>query len=358
MGIAIIVPEVRFTDANLGQVTLKNKQVLKSLTIKEDSVAGTTTQLTVKYEPIVTDETGVTWSIVSGDQYATIDEVTGNLSISTSANNSVVEVKAISTVRPEISTIKSIYVTYVPKVYDSVTAFCKRVLQDGGTLIYGDEAGTQHAYNEHTSLLGTEPKLDFLAYKGNESAPTKLYSLDSIFDSNNVTGIAISGNKLSITDKGAVFFSLNDYSETEHALTSLYYDGNVVNKTDASSCFVQGLIAAATDAGQASKGPAWSNIFYLSGALNFQQTFDSLGKKGIGFNYPTQTLNKLFVKVRKVSKADVAQYIESCKVNSSNVQLTPGTTDYWGYSGIADSNGFVRSARIVMYQGFNIVLGA
>lgn len=115
MGLAIIVPDVDFSSANLGKVTLKEQdKPLISISISgPSSVEGSASAETfsVNYNPSVTSQRGVTWSIVSGSQYASIDN-NGNLSILRGASNSPVTIKATSTVNGSITAVKDISVTY------------------------------------------------------------------------------------------------------------------------------------------------------------------------------------------------------------------------------------------------------
>ena len=86
---------------------------LETLTIFGDTSVTNEATYTVNYNPVDTTETGVTWSIVSGSQYATIDSATGALSVLSGASSSAVVVRATSVINPTITADKTISVTYV-----------------------------------------------------------------------------------------------------------------------------------------------------------------------------------------------------------------------------------------------------
>ena len=86
-------------------------------------------------------------------------------------------------------------------VSSKVQVFCDRVLNDGGHLIFEDALGTQKAYSAHTELLGAEPELDFLGYKGGKLAPTYLYSMNENCDADQLTSVYISDDGLIVASQ-------------------------------------------------------------------------------------------------------------------------------------------------------------
>ena len=91
----------------------QNVDILESISIIGSStVEGKTSTYTVMYNPENTIKTGVTWSIHSGSNYASIDANTGVLTIGSTANNNSVTIRATSTQEPSIYTDKVITVTY------------------------------------------------------------------------------------------------------------------------------------------------------------------------------------------------------------------------------------------------------
>lgn len=123
MGIAIIVPNVSFASANLGQVTVVGGGSLQSISIDgPSSVVGTTDAATfdVIYNPTTTADRGVTWSIVTGSSYASIDSSTGEITILSGASYAEVTIRATSTVDPTIYADKTIHVTYAGPIENLV----------------------------------------------------------------------------------------------------------------------------------------------------------------------------------------------------------------------------------------------
>lgn len=111
MGKAIIIPDLDFSNAGFGRVTIP--VLLTGLSINgNDSYIGSSAQLTVTYTPSNTSQRNVNWSIVSGSQYANINSQNGFLSILVGARNSAVVVRATSTDNSSIYAEKTITVTY------------------------------------------------------------------------------------------------------------------------------------------------------------------------------------------------------------------------------------------------------
>lgn len=112
MGIAIIVPNCDFSEANLGKVTLSGIPVAEIIITGDSDVRGTSAQYSVDYIPTTTSERDVVWSIESGSEYASINSNTGSLTIKSGANNSQVTIKATSIANSDIYATKTITVTY------------------------------------------------------------------------------------------------------------------------------------------------------------------------------------------------------------------------------------------------------
>lgn len=116
-GIIIKIPGINFTESNLGKVTDLEYIPLTSISIISDNVlVGSKANLSVTYNPIGTSEMGVVWSIVSGSEYASINDNTGVLTIKAEASNSVVVVMATSVSESSIIDTKSITVTYLSSI--------------------------------------------------------------------------------------------------------------------------------------------------------------------------------------------------------------------------------------------------
>lgn len=112
MGKAIILEGMSFVFGNIGTVTIREDLSLQSLAVDvESSYTGMYLQCRVAYTPVNTNETGVTWSITSGGEYATINS-NGLITIDESADNDEIVVRCESTVDSSIFATKTISVTY------------------------------------------------------------------------------------------------------------------------------------------------------------------------------------------------------------------------------------------------------
>lgn len=122
MGIAIIVKNADFSSKNIGTVTPTNIAELVSLSIVGPDSVNQSAQFEVGYSPSNTTQRGVTWSIESGSQYATIDPNTGILNALHGADNSNVTIKVASKVNASISAQKNIIVTYTVLSWNDLLA--------------------------------------------------------------------------------------------------------------------------------------------------------------------------------------------------------------------------------------------
>lgn len=141
MGIAIIVPGVDWSSRNLGKVTPAGNLPVESVeVIGQDTIYGAT-QFSVNLRPTFTTQRSVTWSVVSGGTYATIDE-NGIVTPALGASANSVTIRATSTANSSVYGEKTI----------SVTA---------GTLVFHDYLESDgNAYIVHPGLSSTwEAKL-------------------------------------------------------------------------------------------------------------------------------------------------------------------------------------------------------
>lgn len=114
MGLALIVPNISFAGANYGKVTPAEDIPITGLSISgPSSVTGGSdaVQYIAEYTPATTSQRAVSWSIVSGSAYATID-TSGVISILQGASSSAVTIRVTSAVNPSIFAEKTISVTY------------------------------------------------------------------------------------------------------------------------------------------------------------------------------------------------------------------------------------------------------
>lgn len=122
MGVAIIIPGVVFTE-NLGKVTLDGGGGDVTVEVESIAISGSATVNTssnkatysVDYTPTNTTQKGVTWSLESGGEYATIDS-TGTLTVKGSGS---VTIKAVSKHNTAVTTKKVVSVVFNSKVPES-----------------------------------------------------------------------------------------------------------------------------------------------------------------------------------------------------------------------------------------------
>lgn len=107
MGIALIIPDISFAESNIGRVIPVTPEPLESLEISgPDTISypNTTGQYIVTYTPPNTAERGVVWSIVTGDEIATID----NNGLLTISGGGTIKIRATSQYNQSIYAEKTI----------------------------------------------------------------------------------------------------------------------------------------------------------------------------------------------------------------------------------------------------------
>lgn len=133
MGLALIIPNIDFSGANIGRVTPAEDVPLVSLSVSgPDSVTGgadTATYLPV-YNPANTNQRSVVWSVQSGGAYATIT-TGGVLTILQGASASSVIIRVASTINSSIYADKTISVTYGSQELPEGAQPCDIVFSDG-----------------------------------------------------------------------------------------------------------------------------------------------------------------------------------------------------------------------------------
>lgn len=114
MGIAILLTGTDFSDANLGQVTLTDPVAVQSISLDNNisSFIGPSFKLAVDFTPINTSERGIVWSITNGASYATIDSVTGEVTVDENANGNTITIQATSTSDNTLIATHDVVVTY------------------------------------------------------------------------------------------------------------------------------------------------------------------------------------------------------------------------------------------------------
>lgn len=154
MGIAVFIPGIHFPATN-GQVSLAGNTPPSALHIvADDSYTDFEAQLSVAFSPINTALRGVAWSIVSGGEYATIDNY-GRLHINQNASASQITVKAASTANSSIFDTKTITVTYD----NAVTVLTKVHIADNPTIntrcrLFDEHDSIEMKYKLTDAILG------------------------------------------------------------------------------------------------------------------------------------------------------------------------------------------------------------
>ena len=113
MGVAIVIPNVDFSDVNLGKVTLTDVVPVQALSINApDSIVGASYQMKVSFIPINTSQRSVIWSVESGNEYASINPSSGLLSIQSTASQNNVTIKVVSAIDFSIYATKTVTVSF------------------------------------------------------------------------------------------------------------------------------------------------------------------------------------------------------------------------------------------------------
>ena len=183
MGLAVIIQGADFSSENIGQVTFLKEVDVTGITINANSsYTDVSAQLSATYEPFNTNQKGVTWEIVSGGSYASINANTGLLTILEGANASQVTVKATSTFNPSITVTKTIIVTYKETV-DELTG----IFINAPSTITGRTAALSVVYNPvNTSLTGVKWKITSGGSYASINADTDdvVYKIKNLFNAN------------------------------------------------------------------------------------------------------------------------------------------------------------------------------
>ena len=141
MGVAIIIPGVVFTE-NLGKVTLGGGGGDVDVEVESIAISGLATVNTasnkatysVAYTPANTTQKGVTWSLESGGEYATIDSM-GMLTVKGSGS---VTIKAVSKHNADVTTKKVVSVVFNDGQEDNEYTELEYVGTKGGNYLQTD----------------------------------------------------------------------------------------------------------------------------------------------------------------------------------------------------------------------------
>lgn len=194
MGSAVIIPGIRF-DAGLGQVTLVGDTAPASLQIvSDDSYVGWKKQLYVRFFPVNTALRGVTWSITSGNAYATIDQ-NGVITINENADNNQIVVRVESNEQHSVYAEKTITVSFTPEItiLDKISAFGNPTLNTGIGII-----------DEHDSIEIKYCVIGASAHVGMLFGTLDEYTCAYIEDNQNIVVDFLADNDQTPITKGSV----------------------------------------------------------------------------------------------------------------------------------------------------------
>lgn len=146
MGKAIIIPSANFSANKLGVVTMSDFLPVEAIAIIGENYVLSTGSYRAKFFPTFTSQRGVSWSIASGGQYASVDS-SGNVTALPGANMSVVTLQCTSTDNPEVFAQKNLVVTAGTITYPDY------IQGDGGYVLID---GIESLWNEHViTAVGT-----------------------------------------------------------------------------------------------------------------------------------------------------------------------------------------------------------
>ena len=108
-GIVLMIPEVDYSQANIGQISILQDIPVQSISIDGVSIVeDATAQYSIVYTPSNTAQVGVDWSIESGSEYVSINS-NGLLSLTAPISEAVnVTIKAMSIFNPSVYTTKTV----------------------------------------------------------------------------------------------------------------------------------------------------------------------------------------------------------------------------------------------------------
>ena len=134
MGLAITIPNGNY-NTPFGQIVTEYVEsgVTQIKIVCNDYYVVTQYMLKCEFVPLRTKNRNIRWSIISGNQYASIDATNGLLEIFNGANNNVITVKAMSVTNSAATDTKDIHVTY------KRAAMQQRVVKSLGNLTNCDD---------------------------------------------------------------------------------------------------------------------------------------------------------------------------------------------------------------------------
>jgi hypothetical protein len=212
MGVAIIIPGVVFTE-NLGKVTLAGGDVaveVESIAISGSDTVNTSSNkatYSVAYTPINTTQKGVTWSLESGGEYATIDSI-GTLTVKGSGS---VTIKAVSKHNAAVTAKKVVSVVF-NEVQEGVEV--ESIAISGSDTV--NTASNKATYSvDYTPTNTTQKGVTWSLESGGEYATIDSIGTLTVKGSGSVTIKAVSKYNASVTAKKVVSVVFYEVQDTE-----------------------------------------------------------------------------------------------------------------------------------------------
>ena len=185
MGQAIIIKNINFSSFNIGIVHRQDQPIpVESISILGDSIVTNTATYSVSYIPSNTTQLGVTWSIVNGSSYASIDSQTGELTVLDGASSNNVKIRATSIFNQSIYGELDIVVSYI--MHDCSLEVS---LINGDFILHDWDNGVDIQPN-HSGYLGSDSNgTSFnksighgITYENNDYLKFKSFSLEVYID--------------------------------------------------------------------------------------------------------------------------------------------------------------------------------
>lgn len=168
MGLALIIPNIDFSGANIGTVTPAEDVPLVSLAVSgPDSVTGGADAATYipVYNPANTNQRSVAWSVQSGGTYATIT-TGGVLTILQGASASSVTIRVTSTINPSIYADKTISVTYGSQELPEGAIPAEIIYSTGYTSFIDTDIVPSAAMSFEAEVVWVQPTLLYCSFFG------------------------------------------------------------------------------------------------------------------------------------------------------------------------------------------------
>lgn len=176
MGKAFVVPGADYSALNLGKVTPSGSVPIEEITIIGPNAINSTGKFDASISPVFSTQRGLTWSITSGSEYATIDQH-GAVIVAPGTTSQTITIKCASSVNSDIYATKNVSVSAAVIVYKDyiTTDGTDFVLMPGLVMKYNCvltvrcTLGTADQYSFRTSN-GTQPNLGCYCSSANKAA--------------------------------------------------------------------------------------------------------------------------------------------------------------------------------------------